>query len=349
MLVDDNTAVLRIGKNVLQDLFEIYTLPSAVRMFELLETVTPDLILLDIEMPELDGFQAIRRLKGDARFASIPIIFLTSRTDETSELKGLSLGAIDYITKPFSAPLLLRRVENQLLAFAQEKAMRAYALGLESRIRQKADQLVAMKNAIISSIAEMVEFRHSQTGGHVTRTQRYLKLLIDRMRADNVYRSELDDFDLKLFVQSAQLHDIGKIAIRDKILNKPGKLTQEEFEEIQTHVPLGVEAIERIERSAIGYEYLRHARAVTDAHHEKWDGSGYPRGLQGEAIPLEGRLMAIADVYDALISERPYKRSISAEVAARIIEDGRARHFDPMLVDVFHEISGEFAAISRCI
>jgi putative two-component system response regulator len=193
----------------------------------------------------------------------------------------------------------------------------------------------------------MVEFRDTMTGGHVTRTQKYLQLLVDKLLEEKIYAPEVAAWDLNFLIPSAQLHDVGKIAISDAILNKPGKLTPEEFEKMKAHVTVGVEAIEKIAKKTTEHAFLRHARTIAGTHHEKWDGSGYPAGLRGREIPLEGRLMAIADVYDALISTRPYKKPLPTREAQDIIEAGRGTHFDPALIDVFLLVADRFAEVAK--
>ena len=346
MLVDDNPANLTIGKNMLKDTYEVYAMPSAAKLFEVLKVVTPDLILLDIVMPDMDGYAAIRLLKADPKAAEVPVIFLTARTDEGSELEGLSLGAIDYVTKPFSAPLLLKRIENNLLIVAQRKELKDYNENLQEMVRAKTRQVLDLQNSVLNTVAELVEFRDNLTGGHVTRTQKYLERLLETMLAENIYKEDIKHWDFTFLLPSAQLHDVGKIAISDTILNKPGKLTAEEFEIMKMHVGFGVKAIERIQQGTAEDAFLRHAGIFAGTHHEKWDGTGYPNRLAGDGIPLEGRLMAIADVYDALISVRPYKQKIPPDVAEQIIKDGRGRHFDPILVDVFGKVADEFAEIA---
>ncbi|MDR1960767.1 MAG: response regulator [Gracilibacteraceae bacterium] len=345
ILVDDNITNLSIGKNMLKAYYEVYTAPSAEKMFECLERFMPELILLDIEMPGMDGYEAIRRLKNTAALADLPVIFLTAKNDEGSELEGLNLGAVDYVSKPFSAPLLHKRIETHLLLAAQKKQLQNHNHRLQATVLEKTKRLVELENAVIGIVAEMVEFKDSVTGGHVLRTQKYLQLLIEKLMEENIYTEEFSGWNLDYLLSSAQLHDVGKIAISDTILNKPGKLNDEEYEKMKTHVLIGVNAIERIEERTAEHEFLRHAKIIAGTHHEKWDGTGYPWGLRGLRIPLEGRLMAIADVYDALISERPYKKAFSAAEAESIIEDGRNRHFDPVLVDLFHMVSDQFAEI----
>ncbi|MDR1296271.1 MAG: response regulator [Deltaproteobacteria bacterium] len=347
MLVDDNAANLTMGKNMLKEAYEVYPIPSALKLFEIMKHVTPALILLDVMMPDMDGYEAIRKLKAEERFRDIPVIFLTSMNDESSELEGLSLGAIDYVAKPFSAPLLLKRIENHLLILTQKEELSNFNDNLQKLVDQKTRQVIDLQNAVLSTVAEMVEFRDNLTGGHVTRTQKYLKVLVDTMVDRGIYMDEVGKWDLDFFIQSAQLHDVGKIAISDAILNKPGRLAPEEFEEMKKHVSIGVDCIDRIAQKTAEHSFLRHAAVLAGTHHEKWDGSGYPKGLAGFDIPLEGRLMAVADVFDALISRRPYKPPMPAEQAFKIIQDGSGTHFDAELIKIFNLVTDQFEAISR--
>jgi len=350
VIVDDSVTTLNISRNILREHYDTYALPSGTVLFHLLEKITPDLILLDIEMPGISGYEAIKKLKADKRLSAIPVIFVTSRYDENSELEGLSLGAIDYITKPFSPPLLLRRIKNHLLIAAQENELKNFNANLVHKVNQKAKQVIQMQFAILNVVAELVEFRDHKTGGHIARTQRYLELLVKKMLKDGIYIEEVSTWDLTFLIPSAQLHDVGKIAISDTILNKPDKLTQKEFEIMKTHAARGVAAIERIEHETHEDSFLYHAKRFAGYHHEKWDGTGYPHGLAGEDIPLQGRLMAIADVYDALISSRPYKDEMPLDIAKSIILEGEGKHFDPILINVFRDVADGFeeaATISR--
>ena len=354
ILVDDIIPNLDQGRNILKTYYEVYPAPSAAKLFEILENVLPDLILLDIEMPVMDGYEAIRRLKANPHYADIPVIFLTSKDDESSEMEGFDLGAVDYVTKPFSGPLLLKRIMNQLLIVQQRNellasraALQDYADNLEIKVKDKTAEVFNLQNAILSTVSDLVEFRDKLTGGHISRTQSYLQELIVEMIRVGAYADEVSTWDMDFFLPAAQLHDVGKIAISDLILNKPGRLTDEEFEIMKTHVSAGVEAIEHIMSKTQEHAFLRHALLVAGTHHEKWDGSGYPAGLKEMDIPIEGRLMAIADVYDALISVRPYKRAFTHEEGCAVIEEGAGKHFDPVLVDVFRNVKGKFAVISK--
>ena len=354
ILVDDNMANLAMGRNMLKTFYEVYPAPSAAKLFEVIENVLPDLILLDIDMPEMNGYEAIKKVKADSRFSDIPVIFLTAKNDEESELEGFNLGAVDYVAKPFSGPLLLKRIANQLLIVQQKKdllasqaALKDYAENLEVKVHEKTKEVYNLQNAVLETVADLVECRDKTTGGHVTRTQLYLKALVDELVLKGIYAEEIKKWDMDFFLPSAQLHDVGKIAISDTILNKPGKLTPEEFEIMKTHVAVGVAAIEKIMNNTEEHAFLNHALLIAGTHHEKWDGTGYPMGLKGTNIPLEGRLMAIADVYDALITRRPYKEPFSHEEACKIIEDAVGTSFDPVLIDVFKNVKGGFEKAAR--
>ena len=348
-LVDDNISNLNQGKNILKSFYRVYPVPSAAKLFETMENILPDLILLDIEMPEMSGYEAIKKLKADPRFADIPVIFLTSLTDEKSEIEGFDLGAVDYMTKPFSAPLLMKRIENHLLIIEHQKALKDYAENLELKVQEKTGEVINLQNAVLATVSDLVEFRDKQTGGHIARTQRYMKALIDGLVSAGLYNETISKWDKSMILLSAQLHDVGKIAITDLILNKPAKLTDEEFNIMKSHVAVGVDAIQKIMSNADEHEFLRHALLITGTHHEKWDGSGYPHNLKGHNIPLEGRIMAVADVYDALISERPYKKAFSHEEAKKIIMEGAGTHFDPQIVRVFIMVESEFKKASEAI
>ena len=346
IMVDDNRANLDMGRNMLKPFYEVYPAQSANKFFEILENVLPDLVLLDIEMPEMNGYEAIKKMKADSRFDDIPVIFLTAKSDESSELEGFELGASDYVSKPFSAPLLFKRIENQLLIVRQKKALKDYADNLEIKVRDKTKEVFNLQNAVMATVADLVEFRDKLTGGHVARTQLYLKALTEELIKGGIYSDEIKRWDMDFFLPSAQLHDVGKIAISDLILNKPGKLSPEEFEVMKTHVIIGIDAIERIMTITEEHAFLNYAFLIAGTHHEKWDGSGYPLKQKGRNIPLEGRLMAIADVYDALITNRPYKKAFTHEDSCRIIEEGSGTHFDPVLVEVFKKVEAEFKKVS---
>ncbi|MCL1835476.1 MAG: response regulator [Oscillospiraceae bacterium] len=354
ILVDDNIPNIDQGRNMLKTFYEVYPAPSAAKLFEILDNVIPDLILLDIEMPEMNGYEAIKILKADERFADIPVIFLTSKEDDESQTEGFNLGAADYITKPFSGSILLKRIANQLLIMQQKSSLieaheklQDYADNLEKRVSEQTAEVMSLQNAIISIVADLVEFRDKLARGHIARTQLYLQALCNEMLRHGDYYDEISKWNLEMYLAASQLHDVGKIAVPDTILNKPSRLTPEEYEIVKTHVTVGVDAIEQIINKTGEHAFLERALVIAGTHHEKWDGSGYPIGFRSLGIPLEGRLMAIADVYDALVSERPYKKALSHDEACSIIAEEAGFHFDPVLVAVFDRISDQFIRIGE--
>jgi putative two-component system response regulator len=342
ILVDDNPANLRIGKNVLAEKYAVATSPSAEKMFSLLENNIPAMILLDVDMPEINGYEAIKILKSRPESKDIPVIFLTARTDSDDELEGLSLGAIDYITKPFQPPLLLKRIEVHLLVEEQRKELQYFNENLQKMVEEKTQNVIELQNALLKTIAELVECRDDITGGHIERTQRGISIMLEEIERRGIYKEETKGWDKKLLLQSCQLHDVGKISISDNILKKPGKLNDEEYNEMKKHASFGEQIIEKIEALAKESDFLDYAKIFAASHHEKWDGSGYPRGLKENEIPLLGRIMAIADVYDALTSVRPYKEAFSHDEAVRIITESSGTQFDPTLVEVFTSTADRF-------
>jgi len=335
ILVDDNPINLKLARNTLMGKYDVFTVPSAEKLFQLLEKTLPDIVLLDVMMPGISGYEAIKVLKNDPRTADIPVIFLTSKSDTNSELEGFIQGAVDYVSKPFSPQLLLKRVDVHVLVESQKKELQHINENLQQIVEEKTAAVLELQDALLKTMSNLVECRDDVTGGHVERTEHFLDIFMAEMVKQRVYHEVLDTWDIKFFLQSAQLHDVGKIAIRDNILMKPGPLTKEEFEEMKKHTTFGEKVIEKIQQGSRESVFLTHAKIMAGTHHEKWDGSGYPRGLAGSNIPLQGRLMALVDVYDALVSERPYKKAFPAEQAIQIIKEGSGIQFDPVLVAVF--------------
>ncbi len=313
----------------------------------------PDLILLDIMMPGMDGYEVCRRLKEDERTTDIPIIFITAKSEVQDETKCFELGAVDYITKPVSPTVVLARVKTHLELKLARDALARQNEFLEQKARERTRELALTQDVTIICLASLAETRDNETGAHILRTQRYIKALAEELVTNSRFCEVLDDETIELLYKSAPLHDIGKVGVPDSILLKPGKLTDEEFETMKQHTTLGRDSILKAESMYEGGEttsFLSHAREIAYTHHEKWNGTGYPEGLRGEKIPVSGRLMAVADVYDALITKRVYKPAFSHEKAARIIVEGKGGHFDPAVVDafieqeqVFKEIAVEFA------
>jgi len=353
MLVDDSGANLLAGKAALMESYKVLTAGSAEIMLETLEWSRPELILLDVNMPGMNGFQAIGILKERPETRDIPVIFLTAMHDGASELKGLELGAVDYIAKPFSPPLLRKRVELHLLLEDQKRVLeeqkselQKYNDNLQGMVEEKTKTILKLQNKILEAMAEMVEGRDGVTGDHIAKTRRYMRILLSAVMGAGLWSEETSGWDVELICQSCQLHDIGKIAISDAILRKPGKLTDGEFAQMKRHTTLGVGFIEKLADDEPDSAFLRYAKIFAACHHEKWDGTGYPGGLSGNDIPLLGRLMAIADVYDALTSARPYKKAFSHEEAVVAILEDRGTHFDPALVDLFERVAEQFRSVA---
>lgn len=347
-LVDDDITNLKIGKISLSDSYQVVTLNSGARLLAMLEKRIPDLILLDVEMPEMNGYETIKIIKGNKAFEQIPIIFLTAKSDIKSEMEGLSLGATDYIYKPFSPPLLQKRIEVQLLVNDQKQELADFNYHLQDMVDAKTQTVAELQNAVLKTMAELVDIRDGITGGHVDRTQNYFSIIMEALTKEDVYRETIKSWDMDMMLRSAQLHDVGKIAIKDGILQKPGKLTDEEYLEIKGHTTFGEKVVERIMESTTEKAFLENAKIFAATHHEWWDGSGYPRHLKGEEIPLQGRLLAIVDVYDALVSpDRPYKKAFSHEEAVNIIVESKGSHFDPKLVDLFLTVTDDFRELTE--
>jgi len=323
-VVDDSDTNLSMAEAVLEDQYRVMTMPSAAKMFMLLEKVIPDLILLDIEMPGMDGFDTIKRLKTDSNWSEIPVMFLTGRNDADVEARGLEMGAVDFVTKPFSAPVLINRIKTHL--------------NIDEIIRERTSQLHKLQNSIVAVLADMVENRDKGTGGHIERTSMYIKILIEEMKDKGVYADEIASWDVDKIISSARMHDLGKISITDVIVNKPGKLTEEEYDVMKSHAMEGERIIDEIISRTGEGDFLRNAKLFAGTHHERWDGKGYPRGLKETEIPLQGRIMAIVDVYDALVSERPYKKAFTNDEAVEIIMQNSGTHFDPAIAKLFYEV-----------
>ena len=349
IMLDDNPANLRIGKNILAKKYTVATAPSAEKLFSLLENNVPDLILLDVDMPEMDGYEAIKVLKSKVNSKDIPVIFLTARAESDSELAALSLGAIDYITKPIQPSLLLKRIEVHLLLEEQKKTLAQQAAdlkyfndNLQKMVDEKTKNILQLQNALLKTMAELVEYRDDITGRHIERTQHGLRILLNEIVKSGLYAEETKSWDIETLVQSSQLHDVGKIFISDNILRKPGKLNYDEYEDMKIHTHVGKQIMEKVEILAMESEFLKYAKIFASSHHEWWDGTGYPNNLKGADIPLLGRVMAVADVYDALVSVRPYKQAYPHEEAIEIIRKGSGTQFDPELVKIFLSIADQF-------
>ena len=348
LVVDDTPDNLVLVSELLGDSYRVKVANSGARALKAAQTdPVPDLVLLDIMMPEMDGYEVCRQLKASAATRDIPIIFLTARADSDDERLGLELGAVDYITKPMSPSIVLARVQTHLALKATADFLRDKSAYLEREVALRTLEVQALQDVTMMAMASLAETRDDETGNHIRRTQLYVKALAERLRAHPRFEAVLNTQMIELIYKSAPLHDIGKIGIPDHILLKPGKLTDNEFEVVKEHTLLGRKAIEGAERRlGMRVRFLNVAKDMACCHHERWDGTGYPLCLAGDAIPVPGRLMALADVYDAIISRRIYKSASTHEQACSAIVKGRGTQFDPDVVDAFIDIAEEFRDIA---
>lgn len=339
LVVDDTEVNIDLMVAILGDEYDVSVALDGKTALELANTVSPDLVLLDIMMPGMNGYDVCRHLKANEATRAIPVIFITALSGEGDEAKGLELGAVDYITKPFKPAIVKNRVRNHL-------ELKRHRDHLEELVRERTEEVLLTQEVAFESLATLAEYRDPETGGHIRRTQNYIKVLAQQLQKLPRFEPYLDRPTVELIYKSAPLHDIGKVGVPDNILLKPGKLTPEEFEEMKKHTIYGRDAIRAAERKMGSTSFLRFARKIAYSHHEKWDGSGYPEGLKGDAIPISGRLMALVDVYDALISKRVYKPPFPHKKAVSIILEGKGTHFDPDIVDAFQELEDTFRQIA---
>ena len=342
LIVDDAPENIRILAETLKHDYIIMFARSgdAALRHAMESTPPPDIILLDVIMPGMDGYEVCRRLKEDKQTCNIPIIFVTGQSEAVDEARGLSLGAVDYIGKPFKASLVKTRVANQL-------ELKRHRDRLDELVRERTQELALTKEVTIEAMATLAEWRDPETGAHIKRTQRYVRTLAEYMAANPKYAPELDANTVELLYLSAPLHDVGKVSIPDSILLKPDRLTDEEFTEMKRHTLRGRDALSAAERKLGGNSFLRLAREIAYGHHERWDGKGYPQGIAGEAIPLPARLMALADVYDALTSRRVYKPALPHDEVVKMLRQGRGTQFDPDVVDAFLHLQDDFLTIAN--
>lgn len=349
LVVDDTPDNLALMSSLLKDSYRVKVATNGERALKIAwSDPAPDLILLDVMMPMMDGYEVLSRLKSDPRSQTIPVIFLTALAETEDEERGLNLGAVDYITKPVSPPIVLARVATHLHLKTVADFLRDKNAWLEAEVARRTRELQAIQDVTVVALASLAETRDNETGNHIRRTQYYVRSLCLALREHPRFREFLTDHNIDLLFKSAPLHDIGKVGVPDSILLKPGKLTPEEFEVMKTHTTLGRDALQRAEdQLGVEVDFLCFAKEIAYSHQEKWDGTGYPLGLRGEQIPVAARLMAVADVYDALISRRVYKEPLSHEEASAIILAGAGTHFDPDMVAAFSQRRDDFKAISE--
>ena len=362
LMLDDQPENLLLLANLLSTEFRVHPFTDPAKFISYIEAgKAVDLILLDIVMPGQNGYEICRWLRSRRELEHIPVIFLTSLTSTEDESLGLAMGADDYIGKPFSPPIALARVRHHLRLGRSLRIISDQNEHLDEKVRErtaeleranaaleaKSEEIQKVQDATIIAFSSLAETRDNETGMHLRRTQNYVRALAGALQYHPRFAAALDHQSIELLFKSAPLHDIGKVAIPDNILLKPGKLTAEEFEIMKTHTTHGRDAVLAAEHGiGEGNSFLSAAREIAYGHHEKWDGSGYPQGLAGDAIPVFARIMAVADVYDALISTRVYKVGMPHMKAVEIIRASRGTHFDPDICDCFLQIDAQFAEIA---
>jgi putative two-component system response regulator len=356
LIVDDEPVSRMILEEMLTEHYSVAAVSNGQQAMDYLAgAARVDMVLLDVVMPEIDGFETCRLIKTESRFNEIPVLFLTCLEGDQQEELGLSLGAEDFIHKPFSTAVVLARVRNHLELAQSRRRLRDRNLELEQIVADRTRDLlnekqnvIAVQGATITALCTLAEMRDNETGNHIRRTQNYIKVLAEQLLDHPRFKSELNDEVIELLFKSAPLHDIGKVGIPDAILQKPGKLTEDEWAIMKRHAEFGRNALAQAEKDfgeSIGF--LRLAQEIAFGHHEKWDGSGYPLGLVGESIPMSARLMAVADVYDALISRRVYKPPFSHAQAITMLVDGCGTHFDPDIINALKTIELKFSEIAE--
>jgi putative two-component system response regulator len=340
LVVDDAPENIDILKELLKHDYRVKVAINGEKALKVANSDTPpDIILLDVMMPKMDGYEVCEKLKSNPVTEDIPVIFLTALSEIQNEAKGLELGAVDYITKPFSSDLVKARVHNHL-------ELKKHRDDLERLVAERTNELVITQEITIESMGTLAEYRDPETGGHIKRTRNYVKALAERLQVHPKYSDYLTRATIDLLHKSAPLHDIGKVGIEDSVLLKPGKLNVEEFNKMKQHTIYGRDTLQTAENKLGDTSFLHLASEIAYTHHEKWNGNGYPQGLKDEEIPISGRLMAIADVYDALISKRIYKPPFSHKKAVEIITGGKGIDFDPNMVDAFCELHLNFRDIA---
>ena len=365
LVVDDQADNLLILEDVLSDYYDVHPATNGIEALDYLATGgRADLILLDVMMPDIDGFEVCRRLKASESTRAIPVMFLTGLDRPEDEELGFSLAAEDFIHKPISPPVVRARVRTHLALSRATRALQRRNADLELLVAERTaeiseqtrrlvtskQEVIAAQAATITAFCALAEARDNETGNHIRRTQHYVRILAETLQNHPRFCVELNEDVIQLLFKSAPLHDVGKVATPDAILLKKGKLTPEEWVVMKQHCAYGRNAIVQAENAlggAVDASFLRYAAEIAYGHHERWDGSGYPEGLAGEAIPVSARLMAVADVYDALISRRVYKAPFTHEQAIEMIVAEKGSHFDPDIVDALLLVASDFAAIAR--
>jgi len=349
LVVDDTPDNITLLRDILNERYKVKAATTGEKALKIAFSQNPpDLILLDIMMPEMDGYEVCQRLKAHETTGEIPVIFTTAKAEMEDEIKGFGIGCVDYVTKPISPPILQERVKTHLALKAARDLLHRQNEILEEKVTERTCQMEELQDVTMMAMGSLAEARDPETGNHIRRTQQYVKLLASNLKDHPRFQEFLTPENITMLFKSSPLHDIGKVGIADHILLKPGKLTKDEFDEMKKHAIYGGDAIAAaVKTLSRTNNFLIFAQEIAYYHHEKWDGSGYPEGLAKNDIPISARLMAIADVYDALVSRRVYKPAFPHEKAVAIIKEEKGNHFDPDMVDAFLEISDDFFKVSQ--
>jgi len=346
MVVDVTPANLKVLGGALREKgYRVLSFPRGDLALKAAAKNPPDLILLDIMMPGMDGFEVCNHLKKDKKLKNIPVLFISALTETADKVRAFSTGGVDYVTKPFQFEEVYARVETHLKLRELQRDLEKYNRDLEGLVQEKIGEIAESQLATIFALAKLAERRDDDTGQHIERTRTFCKVLVEELRKNPHYATEVDDVFVETIFRTAPLHDIGKVGIPDHVLLKPGKLDPQEWEIMKTHAAIGAQTLKVVRVKYPRNVFISMGVDIAQFHHEKWDGSGYPDGLAGEAIPLSARIMALADVYDALRSKRPYKEPFPHELACQIIGEGNGNHFDPGVVEAFVAVKKEFEKI----
>jgi putative two-component system response regulator len=339
LIVDDVEINRDLLESILSDTYNVAQAASGIEAINMMLNgdVSPSLVLLDIQMPDIDGLTVLEMMKGNPITERIPVIFITAA--EEAEMRGLELGAVDFVTKPFNRQVIMIRIANQL-------TIQKYQTQLEEMVSAKVSELMHSKDKMLENMANIIEYRDLESGQHVKRTIGMTRLLVNHLQARPELSRHISRIDHDIIIKSVPLHDIGKIAIPDNVLLKPARLTPEEYDVIKTHSAIGSEIIDSMMEGEDPMFY-QHCRDIFRHHHERWDGKGYPDGLSGEEIPLSARILAVIDVYDALVSPRVYKAPFTHEEAVHIITEGSGTQFDPNIITAFLEVQEKFKNFDR--
>ncbi len=354
LVVDDTPAILRLLTTMLESRgHRVWAFADSRQALESARRMPPDLVLLDINMPDMNGYEFCTEFKADPRLAEIPVLFMSGNTEIMDKVKAFALGGVDYLTKPFELKEIEARVATHLKIRRLQLEIEALNRSLQERVRAQVQEISDSQIATIMALAKLAESRDEATGNHLLRVQRYCQALARQLAEEGVFGDGIDDAFVENIFHASALHDIGKVGIRDSILLKPGTLTPQEFETMKTHTSLGAETLEAVLKAYPNNAFLHMGRDIARSHHERWDGSGYPDGLAGEAIPLCARIVAVADQYDALRHPRPYKPAFDAAKTYAILTEGDGRsspdHFDPQVLAAFKRIVSEFDAIFQAL